>query len=178
MTVLIKLTYAAAVAAMVVLLVAFGVRAFYGPPKAPEYPQPPVVRSVAPVPSTPGPGVATPTVVTPSAEEIARFDEEQRLYQASYEKYEDERQVYRRNVFLISAAIAVMAIGGGASLWSRVDAMSLGFVAGGFATLLYGVIQAGGDLDQVSPAVIFVVVLIGLGAVLAAGYRWLSPRAG
>jgi hypothetical protein len=49
-------------------------------------------------------------------------------------------------------------------------------VAGGLGTLLYGVIQAAGDLDEVGSALIFVIVLFGLIIVLAAGYRWLSLR--
>jgi len=176
MTVLVKLAYAAAVAALMVLLVAFGVRAFYDAPGPPEYPNPPLGRQPIVTPAAPGAGIATPTVVTPTPDDLARYEEEQREYQRAYESYEHVRQDYRRNVLLASAAIAVLAIAGGAALWSRVDAMSLGFMGGGFATLLYGVIQAGSDLDEISPALIFVVALAGLVGVLGAGYRWLSER--
>src|SRR5574341_1171606 len=118
MTVLIKLAYGAAVAALVVLILAFGVRAFYASPKQPEYPQPPFGRPLAAPPQT-GPGLATPTVVTLTPDELARYEEAQRQYQQTYERFEGKRRDYRRNVFLISAAVAVLAVIGGAALWSR-----------------------------------------------------------
>jgi hypothetical protein len=176
-TVLIKLAYAAAVAALLVLLVAFGVRAFYEGPEEPRFPQPPlVIRPPVIVPTTTTGEPGTPVVVTPTPEELARYEQEQRDFQREFERYEDRREDYRRNVFLIAAAFGIVAIAGGAALWSRIDAVSLGFIAGGFATLLYGVIQAGDDLGEVSPALIFVVALIGLALVLGAGYRWLSDK--
>jgi hypothetical protein len=176
MTVLIKLAYAVAVAALLVLLVAFGVRAFYDGPDEPRYPQPPLVIRPPVVPTTTTGEPGTPVVVTPTPEDLARYEQEQRDFQREFERYEDRRKDYRRNVFLIAAVFGIAAVAGGAALWSRVDAMSLGFIAGGFATLLYGVIQAGDDLADISPAMIFVVALVGLALVLGAGYRWLSDR--
>ena len=176
MTVLIKLAYAAAVAALMVLLVAFGVRAFYPSPDQPEYPQMPQSFRAPVAAPAPASSTATAAVVTPAPQELARYEEDQRQYQQAYERFEGERRDYRRNVFLMTALISVAAVAGGAALWSRIDAVSLGFVAGGLATLLYGVIQAAGDLDEISPTLIFVAVLAGLALVLAAGYRWLSER--
>lgn len=178
MNVLIKLAYGAAVAALMVLLVAFGIQAFYDGPEPPRPPEPPFARGPLTAPPVTGPGLATPTVATPSPQEIERYEREQREFQQAYEKYQEQRGDYHRNVFLVAATLAVLAIVGGVGVWSRVDAMSLGFIAGGFASLVYGIIQAGGDLDEASPALIFAFVLVGLALVLGAGYRWLSIRPG
>ncbi|HXH21319.1 MAG TPA: hypothetical protein VNN10_04760 [Dehalococcoidia bacterium] len=174
MTIPIKLAYAAAVAALLVLLVAFGTRAIAAAPQPPQYPTPPIGRPpVVPPPATTGPQ-APPAIVTPVPDELVRYEQEQRDFQRAVERYEDRRREYRRNVFLASAAVAIAAIAGGAALWASFDALSLGFIAGGFATLLYGVLQAGSDLDEISPALIFVVALAGFALVLGAGYRWLA----
>lgn len=172
MIVLIKLFYALAIACLLVLVVAFGVRTAYGPPSAPEYPQPPASIRAIPSPST-----------SPETQaELTRYDEEQRRYQAEYERYSERRADYRRNVFVIVAAFGIAAVAAGLSLPTRLDAVRLGLVLGGLATILYGVIQAGGDLDEAGPALVFVVAAIGLGLILFAGYRWLGrleepPRA-
>jgi hypothetical protein len=50
----------------------------------------------------------------------------------------------------------------------------VGLSMGGFATLLYGVIQAGDDLDRAGPAGLFLVAVIGLALILYTGYRWLN----
>ena len=97
----------------------------------------------------------------------ASFQEESR-------RYEDERADYRRVVFLIAAAIGIAAIACGLALPSRLDALRLGLVAGGLGTLIYGVVQAQGDLDNAGPELIFVVVALGLALVGYAGYRWLA----
>lgn len=167
MIVLIKLFYAAAIAALLVLFVAFGIRTFYSPPKAPEFPQPAI-----PVRPAPPPGTAQPEP-TPEQRE---FEEAQRRFQEEFARYEDERADYRRNVFLIAAVLGILAVAGGLALSDRFDAIRLGLVAGGLGSFLYGVIQANGDLDNTGPALIFGVAAIGLALVGYAGYRWLSAQ--
>ena len=75
---------------------------------------------------------------------------------------------------MIAAAIGIAAIACGLALPSRLDALRLGLVAGGLGTLIYGVVQAQGDLDNAGPELIFVVVALGLALVGYAGYRWLA----
>jgi hypothetical protein len=165
MTTLIKLGYAGAVMVLLILVVAFGTRVIYEPPEAPQYPRGPFYF---------GPIAPDGSVRQPTPDEIARFEEEQRQYQEAYEEFRDRQAVYRRNVFLIAAAVGLLAVAGGISLHPRLDAMRLGLVLGGLGTLIYGVAQAGGDLGRIGPAAIFIVALVGLALVLAAGYRWLS----
>lgn len=157
MTVLIKLFYAAAIAALLILLVAFGIRTFYAPPLAPEFPQ----------------GLAAPRLPTeqPNPEQQ---QEAQRQYQTEYETYEKRGASYHRNVFLAASIFGVVAILGGLMLPKHLDAIRLGLVAGGLGTLIYALIQAGGDLDEAGTTVVFLGAAIALILVFAVGYRWLS----
>jgi hypothetical protein len=168
MTVLLKLLYAASIAALIVLAVAFGVRTFYPPPEEPEFPRatPDLFRPVPPSPTQP-----TPTL-TPAQQE---FEEAQIRYQEEYDDYREELEDYHAVVFAVAALLGVAAVAGGVALSSRLDALRLGLVGGGLGTLVYGVIQAEGDLDSIGAAAVFVIVALGLVLVLAAGYRWLSP---
>jgi len=174
MLVAIKLAYAAAVACLLVLVVVFGIRAVDDGPDTPQFPGPPPPRPpVAATPAAPD-TVTTPTVLEPAAQEQARYEQAQREYQDSYARYEGRRRDYRRNVFLLSCVVAVATGALGAYLWRRSDAIALGFLAGGFAMLVYAVAQAGSDLDEIGATLVFVVALAGLVIVLAAGSRWLS----
>ena len=165
MIVLIKLFYAASIASLLVLLVAFGIRTFYEGPQAPEFPQPPV-----------RPVIVAPDGTQPRTPEQVEFESAQRQFQEDIRRYEDERADYHRVVFLIAAAIGIAAIAGGLALQSRLDALRLGLVAGGLGALVYGVIQAQGDLDNAGPELIFVVAAFGLALVGFAGYRWLTAQ--
>jgi lipopolysaccharide export LptBFGC system permease protein LptF len=156
MTVLIKLFYAGALTALLILCVAFGVRTFYSGPEEPEYPQVPFARPL-----------------DPSDPALQELEEEQQRYQEEYERYQDERAKYRRNVFFAATVHALISIAVGVSISAHLDALRLGLVAGGLGMLLYAVVQAGGDLDEVGSAMVFVVAVLGLALVTAAGYRWL-----
>ena len=172
MIVLLKLLYAAAIAALFVLFVAFGVRTFYPPPVEPEFPRPPPEFFRPVPPSVEGQPQVSPTL-TPDQQ---RFQEEQRRFQDEYEVYQDELADYHAVVFAIAALLAVTAVAGGVALPARLDALRLGLVGGGLGTLIYGVIQAEGDLDNLGAAAVFVIVAAGLALVVAAGYRWLSSQ--
>jgi hypothetical protein len=173
MTTLIKLFYAGAIAALFVLLVAFGIRTFYAGPQQPE---PPIFQPFPRFPSPPAPpGTEPAPQPTPTAEERG-YQEEQRRFQEEFQRYEDERAEYRRNVFLIAALAGIVAVAGGIALPRRTDAIRLGLVAGGLGTILYSVIQAGGDLDDAGSTLVFFLALAGFALVLAAGYRWLTTN--
>jgi hypothetical protein len=164
-TVLLKLFYAAAVATLIVLVVAFGIRTAYEPPEAPQFPE--FSRgSFAPIPA---PG-ETPT---PEQEE---YIEAQERYQETYRDYEEDLERYRSIVLGLCALFGVAAIAGGVFLNPKLDALRLGLVAGGLFTLIYGVIQAEGDFDGLGAAAVFAIAGVGLVVILAAGYRWLDAR--
>lgn len=157
MTVLIKLFYAGALAALLVLSIAFGIRTLYSAPEEPQWPQPPIARPL-----------------DPGSEALREYEEAQQQYQVAYEEFEHDRAEYRRNVFFVALILALVCVAGGVSLAAHLDALRLGLVAGGLAVLVYAVIQAGGDLGEVGSGGVFVVALIGLALVLGAGYRWLQ----
>ena len=169
MVVLLKLFYAAAIAALLVLVVAFGIRTVYAPPDAPEYPGFPR-GYLPPGPTAPG---EVPAPLTPEQQQAIA---EQERYQEEYERYEKKRADYHRNVFLAAAALAIVAIAAGLAAPAYLDAIRLGLVGGGVVTVIYGVIQAGSDLDETDPALIVVVAAAGLALILAFGYRWLATR--
>ena len=106
--------------------------------------------------------------------EVAEYEEEQRRYQEEYERYSKRRAEYRRNVFVVVAGLGIAAVAGGLAIPGRLDAIRLGLVLGGLGTVLYGVIQAGEDLDEAGPALIFIVAAVGLCLILFVGYRWLA----
>jgi hypothetical protein len=171
MTLLIKLCYAGAITALLVLLVAFGVRTFYAPPEQPEFPNIPPPRPVFPIAT---PTMGEPPIMPTLTPEQQQLEDAQREYQERFRAYEDERASYRRNVFLAAAVFGVIAVAVGVALAAELDAIRLGLVAGGLGAVLYGVLQAGGDLDATAPAVLFVVAAAGLALIVYAGYRWLS----
>jgi hypothetical protein len=170
MNVLLKLLYAAAITALIVLLVAFGIRTFYGPPEMPEYPLQPGRAYYPPAPATPG---IPQEELTPAQIE---YQEAQDRYQDAYEAYAKDLRRYHAIVFALAALAAVAAVAGGVALSSRLDALRLGLVGGGLGTLIYGVIQAEGDIDDLGAAAVFVIVAAGLVLVVGAGYRWLSAQ--
>jgi hypothetical protein len=169
-TVLLKLLYAAAITTLFILFVAFGIRTFYGPPQMPEFPQPPDGIFTPLPPALPG---APPVELTPQQQE---YKEAQERYQAEYDEYVDDLERYHAIVFAAAALIGVAAVAGGVALQPRLDALRLGLVGGGLGTLIYGVIQAEGDADDLGAAAVFVVVAAGLILVVAAGFRWLSAQ--
>jgi len=171
-TVLIKLFYAAAIAALLVLLVAFGVRAVYSPPQPPEYP---LTSGWTSFPLEPFAADARPVPVLPPLEQQQTIEEQER-FQKEFERYEKRRADYHRNVFLAAALLAVLALATGLALPPYLDAIRLGLVGGGLFTMLYGVTQAAGDLDRAGPGFIVLVAAVGLVLILAAGYRWLATQ--
>lgn len=168
MTVLLKLLYAGAVATLIVLFVAFGIRTVYGPPEAPEFPQFPR-GSFQPFPPNQG---------EPLTPEQLEYQEAQERYQEEYEKYTDDLERYHSVVLGLCTLFGVVAVAGGIVLKPRFDALRLGLVGGGLFTLIYGVIQAEGDFDGLGEAAVFAIAGVGLVIILAAGYRWLDEREG
>jgi hypothetical protein len=187
-----RLAYSLAVAILFVLFVILGTRTFYGEPESPRYPEP----SRFPVVEKPALGSCDfqaglcydpKTGAQISLEEARRLypaelaaQEEawiaQREYQTKYEKYEDDLADYHGIVFIVAAVLGVLAVAAAVYLFGKVDAMPLGLILGGIGVIIFGWVQAGEDFDEIGMAPLFIVVAIGLGAVLATGYRFLGAR--
>ena len=99
------------------------------------------------------------------------------LQSANVERqWNEDRQDYRRNVFLIAGLIGLGSIAGGVALSRRLDAMRLGLMVGGVATFIYSFAQAGEDIDDIGATAILPVAAVGLVALLFLGYRRLAER--
>ena len=192
MQTLFKLTHSLVVAILFILLVILGIRTFYDEPEAPEYPAP-AIRSIG-IEAPPQPGTGEPLYCDRdgrcfkgdrelTAEDEAELTEEERLYiqeqrqfQERQRKYEDERVDYHRNVFILASVLGVAAIALGLYLFRRVEAMPLGLLLGGLGVVIFGWVQAAEDFGEIGEAPLFAVVAVGLGVVLAVGYRFLGLR--
>jgi hypothetical protein len=91
--------------------------------------------------------------------------------------FEDERKDHFRNVFVMSGVLGVAAIAAGAALFRRVEAMPLGLVLGGIGALIFGWVEWSRGPEEGGTGLVFVVVTIGLVAVLGGGY-WFLGRGG
>lgn len=168
MNVLLKLLYAGAVATLIVLFVAFGIRTVYGPPEMPEFPQN-LRGAFQPFPTNPN---------DPLTREQQEYQDAQERFQKEYRQYEEDLERYRSVVLGLCTLFGVLAVAGGIVLKPRFDALRLGLVGGGLFTLIYGVVQAEGDFDGLGEAAVFAIAGVGLVVILAAGYRWLDEREG
>ena len=172
MSTLIRLAYGAAIATLIILVVAFGIRAAYPPPEEPRFPttQPGFSRQEPALPPGVSPGAG------PNQEELERFQREQQEYQARFEVYKEKRQPYRRNVFLIAGPLALAIIVAGALLSLRNDALRFGLLLGGVITFIYSFAQLGEDIGDVGPVTVLPVAAVGLVLLLLLGYRYMGER--
>ena len=191
MQIVFRLAYSLAVAILFILFVILGTRTFYGEPEYPRYPEPsrfPAVEKPALScdfqagvcwdPTT-GAQISLEEARRLSPAELAAQEEAwiaQQEYQTKYQKYEDDLADYHGIVFIVAAVLGVLAVAAAVYLFGRVDAMPLGLILGGVGVIIFGWVQAADDFDEIGMAPLFIVVAIGLGAVLAAGYRFLAVR--
>src|SRR2546422_103573 len=206
MQILFRLVYSLVVALLFVLFVILGTRTFYGEPQAPQYlptypaipptgalaiqcdfksqlcyrnlAQPPASKEEARPLTLDEARKLYPEVVRQQEEEQEVTNKTQADYTTLYQRYQDDRVDYRRNVFIAASVLGVVAVSSGLYLFRRVEAMPLGLLFGGIGVVIFGWIQAVGDFDKVVTAPLFGVVAAGLVVVLAAGYRFLGSRAG
>ncbi len=191
MQTLFKLTYSLVVAILFILLVILGIRAFYDEPEEPSHPIRTVAIDAIDV-EVPPPGTGEPLfcdrdgrcfkgdreLTAEDEEELTEeerlFIQEERRFQEQLRDYEDERADYHRNVFILASVLGVAAIALGLYLFRRVEAIPLGLLMGGLGVVIFGWVQAAEDFGEIGEALLFAVVAVGLGIVLAAGYRFLG----
>jgi hypothetical protein len=99
-----------------------------------------------------------------------------REYTTTTPQYEEDRQDYRRNVFLVAGLLGLGSIASGVALSRRLDAMRLGLIVGGVATFIYSFAQAAEDIDDIAATAILPVAAVGLAVLLLLGYRRLAER--
>ena len=81
------------------------------------------------------------------------------------EEYNNDSEIYRRNIFLIAIPLGILIIALGALVFS-LDAVGAGLMGGGVGTIIYGV---GGYWQYTQDWLKFIISLIGLVALI-----WLS----
>jgi hypothetical protein len=174
MQTLFKLTYSLVVAILFILLVILGIRTFYDEPEEPSYPDvgPPtiLVEQCAPGEQCP----ESPPLTEEQRRQQKEFERVQLEFEKNRQEYEDERADYHRNVFILASVLGVGTIALGLYLFRRVEAMPLGLLLGGLGVVIFGWVQAAEDFGEIGESLLFAVVAVGLGIVLAAGYRYLG----
>lgn len=183
MQVLFRLAYALVVGILISLFVVLGTHTFYDEPDFPVYPPS----------SSPGTGknlycdsidcYVDGQLLTPSLEQSLSASEQAaledaRAFQRAQREYEEDREDYFRNVFIIAHAIGIAAIAVGLYLYRRVEALPLGLLLGGVGAVIYGWVESSRGPDTMGTAPLFVVVTVGLVIVLGAGYWFLSVKEG
>jgi len=112
-----------AIAVVLVLLVIFGVEAFYPSPQYPDYPEP--MRAY-------------------NSSEYAEWEQE---WMEIQEEYRQESAVYDRNVFFIVLPLGVVFAVGGTFIRRRLDIFGAGLILGGIGTMIFAVVPY--DLDNI-----------------------------
>ena len=156
-----------AIGVLIVLLVIFGVEAFY---PAPPRPTPPVFPPVVLEPNRDGP--EQPCVILyPGPDDQASdewqqaWDEWKQEWDSLYEEYRRELSLHHRNIFLVVLPLGALLAVGGTFLRRRLDIFGAGLILGGMGTMIYAIVPSALDslLRFVGIAVALVVlVLVGV----------------
>ena len=146
----IRLLYAIAIAAFLVMAVGFGTLTFYPGPDQPEYPIELQYPKAVPAAAV---GVAP----TPDP----KMEEAQRRYDADQKAYQQAERVHGGNVMLVAAAAALVAIALGLAASSLLDVLRVGAMLGGLLTAVWGVIYAA-TVNAADRRTIFIATLFGL----------------
>ncbi len=88
-------------------------------------------------------------------------------------EYNTKNSTYNKNIFYISALIALISILVGLYLPKNLDAIASGFVFGGILVLLQGTARVFGDLGKVSKVIVLGIELIIL---IWIGYKKVSDK--
>lgn len=107
-----RVVYAVAIAIVLVLVVMFGVEAFYPSPQYPEYPEP------------------IPAYDSPEYEEWEQERAE------AWDEYEQEVAMYERNIFFVVLPLGVVFAVGGTFVRPRLDIFGAGLILGGIGTMI------------------------------------------
>ena len=107
-----RVVYAVAIAIVLVLVVMFGVEAFYPSPQYPEYPEP--------IPAYDSP----------------EYEEWEQEWMEAWEEYEQETAIHERNIFFIVLPLGVVFAVVGNFIRRRLDIFGAGLILGGIGTMI------------------------------------------
>jgi len=169
---IIRIIYVLTITAFLIMLVAFGISAFYEPPESPK-------PERVPMPIKPPIEREVPVKDTPEYEQWQAEQEEQQEEWRTYEEenrklweaHSEDMKTYRRNVFFIAYPFGLLFTILGLQLRPRLDILRPGFLLGGMGIIIYAISQS--DLiNQVR----FGGVALGLVVLIYVGYRTLLER--
>lgn len=153
-----KFVYAFFLGIILALFVGMGISTFYTEPKMPEYPH----------------SITAPELTVPEGKVPAEDIQAQREYEEAYKKYNQESQVYHRNVSIISLIAAVLFVIVGLFFERRNSVIMNGVMMGGVFTLLYSI---GRGIASTDTKYTFIAVSVSLAVVLFLGYRKFNDAA-
>ena len=162
----IKVIFVLVITAFLIMLVGFGISAFYQRPAPPEYncyysEMTPELKELP----APEPG-------TPEYEEWQLKQQEcQEEYNRRWEIYNDSLENHSRNVFFISYPCGLLFITLGLILRPRLDVIKHGLLLGGMGTIIYAIAQS-----NLANEFRFIGTAIGLAILLYVGYKTLLGR--
>ncbi len=170
MVVLFRLAYALAVAIFFILLVIFGQRTMFSEPDYPVSLTPPRTGIYCDDHDCYNNGVPLDeedddTLISSDQEFVRR-----------YRAFHDDRLDYFRGVFVVSALLAIAAIGAGIYLFRRVEALPLGLVLGGIGVAAYGWVESSRGDGEAIAMYAFIISAIGFVVLAAGGYWFLGGR--
>lgn len=146
-----KFIYTLFVGLLLAAFFGFGIETFYPSPKAPDYPN----------------AIENREISRPNGELTAEEQQIKKDYDTAYEKYQDDLNIYNRNVSLIALAAAVITLVISLLMAGKIAILADGLLLGGTLTLFYSIIR-GLMTDQA--AYRFGVITIGLITTLILGY--------
>lgn len=157
---LIKYVYIVFLGLILATFVGVGIAAFY---KGPAYPETPAALKY----ERPYPDFQTGT---PSAEYI----KEQEQFDAKSRKFQEDSNIYNRNVSMISLAFAVLMLVLSLSFFKKIPVIADGLLLGGVLTLAYSVVRGFNTNDDIYR---FLVVGAGLITAMVLGYlKFVAPQ--
>ncbi|MCG2621970.1 hypothetical protein LVY72_08570 [Arthrobacter sp. I2-34] len=145
-----KIVYTFFLGIIIALFVGLGIRTFYAPPEAPQFP------------------VTQVTKANPTDQELAEQQKQQEEYDRAYRAYDEQNSIYNRNVSTISLVASVVLLGLSLLLEKRNRVLANGVLLGGLFTLLYSIGRGFASQDTLMT---FIAVTVGLAVALFLGYR-------
>ena len=153
---ILKVVYVLTIATFLIMLMGFGISAFYEEPKQPPFP----------------PASTMPTPRTPEYDAWAKAQNEaEAKWQEQWQTYEQSRINHDRNVFIIAYPIGLIYVLLGLVLRPRLDIVKPALFLGALGTFVFALAQ--GDISN---RIRFGGVAVVLAALIYVGYDMLAKR--
>lgn len=152
-----KAVYTVFLGVIIALFVGLGIRTFYAPPEAPQFPVETIFEKT-----------------NPTDKELAEQREIQMQQEAAFREYDEASEIYNRNVTISALISSVALLGLSLVVEKRNRVLANGVMLGSLFTLIYSIMRS---FMSGSTTLSFIVVTVGLAVVLFLGYkRFFQPR--